>query len=55
MSFSFPTKNKRPPLDRINFVVWTIRTQIKAVSFVRLDTGGELARSAEGNYLLIKL
>ena len=34
MSFLFPTRNKCPPLDIINFVVLTIRAQRKSVTFV---------------------
>ena len=53
--FGFPSRNKRPPLDLIRFLVLTLQRLGKAVNFVRVDEGGELARCSEINKLLINM
>jgi hypothetical protein len=45
--FSFPTKNKAPPLDPIRFTINTLRSQGFQVNFIRVDEDKALANSAE--------
>ena len=45
--FSFPVRNKRPPIDLLNWIFKVLERQGKKVLFIRVDEGGELARSSE--------
>ena len=51
--FSFPGRNKLPPLDIITFVIEVLQKQGKQVNYTCYDEGGEFARSSEVNCLLI--
>ena len=52
--FSFPTCNKRTPLDILQFIIITLRQQNKSINYVQCDKGGELSCSSEVNKLLIE-
>ena len=43
----FPSRNKRPPLDNLKFLVTTLRNHDKKVVFIRVYEDGALARSSE--------
>lgn len=53
--WAFPTRSKRPPTDLLRWFVTILRRQGFAVAFIRVDEGGELARSTEFNQLCISL
>ena len=38
-SFTFPTRNKRSPLDLLCFIILTLQTQNKRINYVRFDEG----------------
>ena len=46
-AWSFPTRHKRPPIDIAYFLVCHLRRQGYPVISIRVDEGGELARSTE--------
>ncbi len=46
-SFAFPTRNKRPPLATISWLIEILRTQGFSVTYVQTDEGGELGRSGD--------
>ena len=52
---SFPTRNKRPLMDLICFLILNLRMQDKSVNFILFDKGGELACLSEINKLLQEL
>ena len=45
--FGFPSRNKPPPLNIMNFFVTTLINQYNKVSFIRVDEDGALERSSE--------
>ena len=45
--WSFPTRNKRPPIDIFRFFVNHIRRLGYSMSYIRVDEAGECARSEE--------
>jgi hypothetical protein len=51
----FPTKSKSPPLEIVRWVISTLRSMGFEVTFIRVDEGGELARSAEFCSLIVSL
>jgi hypothetical protein len=53
--FSFPTKNKAPPLDAVRFTITTLRSQGFQVNFIRVDEDRALANSAEFCQLICDL
>ena len=44
--FGLPSRNKRPPLDILKFLVTTLRNQYKKVALIRVDEDGALDRSS---------
>ena len=44
--FSFPTKSKAPPVDILQWVLKCLRNLGYEINFIRVDEGGELARSS---------
>ena len=51
--WQFPTPNKRPPLDIINFFLTQLKNNGRQPQHIRTDLGGELAKSAEFCELLV--
>ena len=45
--FEFPFRGKRPPIEKLKFIVPTLSNQDKKVAFIRLKKYGALARSSE--------
>ena len=45
--WQFPTPQKRPPLDIVEFFLAQLRRMGRTVQHIRTDCGGELARSSE--------
>ena len=52
--FAFPTKNKRPPLDLIDWFVNNLKNQGLQPVQIMVDKGSELGRSSDFLALLIK-
>ena len=53
--FLFPTRNTRPPLELLCFLILVLRNQGCKVNFIRCNEEGELTRSSEVNHLLLKM
>ena len=45
--FGFSSINKCPPLDKLKYVVTTLRNQDNKLAFIQVDKDEELARSSE--------
>ena len=54
-SFAFPSRNKRPPLATIRWLIIILRKQGFKVIYIQTDEGGELGRSTEFLKLLTSL
>ena len=47
MTWGFPTRSKRPPVHILRFLIRVLRKQGRNIQALRLDEGGELARSSD--------
>jgi hypothetical protein len=53
--FGFPTRSKRPPINIFRWFISVLRSMGKKPVFIRVDEGGELARSRDFCFLLQEL
>ena len=52
--FNFPTKSKSAPIEIALYLIRTIRSLGHQVVFIRVDEGGELARSSEFCQIIVE-